>query len=171
MTFDYGSETPPHEFVSPPSLLSSVRLRSGQVKLFNFRAKLSDLWQIADAIPAAPSKAACRLPSSLRPTNEIRSKFGRAHQTGDHGKWRRCFPTRRCADHASSRKGRPAPVLVVQLPRFGARLFGRACIVEWNRSSARLYTKIRDTRPFAARNHRRSYLCAANQRSGSEPLY
>src|SRR3984893_7436286 len=44
MTFDYGSETPPHEFVSPPSLLSSVRLRSGQVKL-------SDLWQIADAIP------------------------------------------------------------------------------------------------------------------------
>src|SRR3984893_12666321 len=51
MTFDYGSETPPHEFVSPPSLLSSVRLRSGQVKLFNFRAKLSDLWQIADAIP------------------------------------------------------------------------------------------------------------------------
>jgi AraC family transcriptional regulator len=51
MTFDYGSETPPREFVSPPSLLSSVRLRSGQVKLFNFRAKLSDLWQIADAIP------------------------------------------------------------------------------------------------------------------------
>jgi AraC family transcriptional regulator len=51
MTFDYGSETPSREFVSPPSLLSSVRLRSGQVKLFNFRAKLSDLWQIADAIP------------------------------------------------------------------------------------------------------------------------
>src|SRR5258708_1957067 len=51
MTFDYGSETPSREFVSPPSLLSSVRLRSGQVKLFNFLAKLSDLWQIADAIP------------------------------------------------------------------------------------------------------------------------
>jgi AraC family transcriptional regulator len=51
MTFDYSSETPSCEFVSPPTLLSSVRLRSGQVKLFNFRAKLSDLWQIADAIP------------------------------------------------------------------------------------------------------------------------
>jgi AraC family transcriptional regulator len=51
MTFDYSSETPPGQFVPPPSLLSRVRLRSGQVKLFNFRVRLSDLWQYADAIP------------------------------------------------------------------------------------------------------------------------
>src|SRR6201993_3821000 len=51
MTFDYSSETPPREFVSPPCLLSRVRLPSGQVKLFNFRAKLSNLWQYADAMP------------------------------------------------------------------------------------------------------------------------
>jgi AraC family transcriptional regulator len=51
MTFDYGSETPPLEFVVPPSLLSCVKLRSGQVKLFNFRAKLSNLRLIAEAVP------------------------------------------------------------------------------------------------------------------------
>jgi len=51
MTFDYSSETPPRQFVPPPSLLSSVRLRNGQVKLFNFRVRLSNLWQYADAIP------------------------------------------------------------------------------------------------------------------------
>ena len=51
MTFDYSSETPPRQFVPPPSLLSWVRLRSGQVKLFNFRVRLSNLWQYADAIP------------------------------------------------------------------------------------------------------------------------
>ena len=51
MTFDYGSETPPLEFVVPPSLLSCVKLRSGQVKLLNFRAKLSNLRQIAEAVP------------------------------------------------------------------------------------------------------------------------
>ena len=51
MTFDYSSETPPRPLVPPPSLLSWVRLRSGQVKLFNFRVRLSDLWQFADAIP------------------------------------------------------------------------------------------------------------------------
>ena len=52
MTVDYASESPPREFVAPPpSLLSCIGLRSGQVKLFNFRAKLSDLWQIAEAIP------------------------------------------------------------------------------------------------------------------------
>jgi hypothetical protein len=51
MTFDYSSETPPRQFIPPPSLLSWVRLRSGQVKLFNFRVKLSDLWRYADAIP------------------------------------------------------------------------------------------------------------------------
>src|SRR3984893_11872185 len=51
MTFDYSSETPPRQFVPPPSLLSSVRLRNSQVKLFNFRVRLSNLWQYADAIP------------------------------------------------------------------------------------------------------------------------
>jgi AraC family transcriptional regulator len=51
MTFDYASETPPPQFVVPASLLSCVKLRSGQVKLFNFRAKLSDLWKLAEAVP------------------------------------------------------------------------------------------------------------------------
>jgi AraC family transcriptional regulator len=51
MTFDYGSETPPREWVPPPSLLSCVRLRGGQVKLFNFGAKLFNLWKYAEAIP------------------------------------------------------------------------------------------------------------------------
>jgi AraC family transcriptional regulator len=48
----YGSEcTPPEfEFCPPPSLLSCVQLRSGQVKLFNLRLKLN-LWQNADAMP------------------------------------------------------------------------------------------------------------------------
>jgi hypothetical protein len=50
MTLDYSSETPPRQFAVPPSLLSWVHLRSGQVKLLNFRARLSDLWQYADAI-------------------------------------------------------------------------------------------------------------------------
>jgi AraC-like DNA-binding protein len=123
---------------------------------------------------AASSKAACRLPPSFPPTDEIRSKFGWAHQTGDHGKRRHCFPTRRCADYASSRTrrgrasganrdGRPGPCLVVQLSRSRAQLFGRASINQWDRSSARLYTNIRDTRPFPARNHCRSNVCAANQ--------
>ena len=51
MTFDYGSETPAHKFVSLPSLLSCVRFRSGQVKLLNFRVELLNMRQIADAIP------------------------------------------------------------------------------------------------------------------------
>jgi len=51
MTFDYGSETPPRDLVPPPSLLNCVWLRGGQVKLFNFRAKLSNLWKYAEAIP------------------------------------------------------------------------------------------------------------------------
>ena len=37
MTLDYSSETPLRQFAVPPSLLSWVQLRSGQVKLFNFR--------------------------------------------------------------------------------------------------------------------------------------
>jgi AraC family transcriptional regulator len=51
MTFDYGSETLPREFVSPPSLLSHMRLRSGHVKLLNFRARFFDLRQCMEAIP------------------------------------------------------------------------------------------------------------------------
>ena len=50
MTFDYGSETPSPEFVVPRSLLSCVKLRGGQVKLFNFQAKLFDVRQVWDAI-------------------------------------------------------------------------------------------------------------------------
>ena len=51
MTLDYSSETPPRQFTVPPSLLSWVELRSGQVKLFNFRVRLCNLWQYAEAIP------------------------------------------------------------------------------------------------------------------------
>jgi hypothetical protein len=99
MTFDYSSETPPRQFVPPPSLLSWVRLRSGQVKLFNFRVRLSDLWQYADSIPQhRPKQHVVCLHHFDQPM--IRTKFGRAYQTGDNGKWRHCFPTRRCADQA-----------------------------------------------------------------------
>jgi AraC family transcriptional regulator len=51
MTFDYSSETPAPLYASPSCLLSCVRLRSGRVKLFNFRARLSDARQRAEAIP------------------------------------------------------------------------------------------------------------------------
>ena len=51
MTFDYGSETPAPLYTSPSYLLSCIRLRSGRVKLFNFRARLFDLSQRAEAIP------------------------------------------------------------------------------------------------------------------------
>src|SRR5258708_29825133 len=120
---------------------------------------------------AVSSKAACRLPPSFRSTDEIRSKFGRTHPTGDHGKRRHRFLTRRCSDDASSRAGRSAPGLVVQFTCFRAQLSGRASIIEWDRSSARLYTNLCDTGPFPARNHRRSYGCLANQGPGSEALY
>jgi AraC family transcriptional regulator len=47
-----GSEysQPEFKFVPPPSLLSCVRLRSGQVKLFNLRVRLN-LWQNTYSIP------------------------------------------------------------------------------------------------------------------------
>jgi AraC family transcriptional regulator len=51
MTFDYGSETPAPLYTAPSYLLSYVRHRSGQVKLFNFRARLFELRQNAEAIP------------------------------------------------------------------------------------------------------------------------
>ncbi|PWT82328.1 MAG: hypothetical protein C5B58_08450 [Acidobacteria bacterium] len=51
MTFDYGAETPPTEFVNPPTLLRCIGLPAGQVKLLNFQAKLSDIWRCADALP------------------------------------------------------------------------------------------------------------------------
>jgi len=51
MTFDYGAETLPSEFANPPTLVRCIRLPAGQVKLLNFQAKLSDIWQCADALP------------------------------------------------------------------------------------------------------------------------
>jgi hypothetical protein len=39
MTFDYGAETPPSEFVNPPTLINCIGLTSGRVKLLNFQAK------------------------------------------------------------------------------------------------------------------------------------
>ena len=51
MTFDYGSETPAPLYTSPAHLSSCVRLRTGRVKLFNFRARLLNLRQNAEGIP------------------------------------------------------------------------------------------------------------------------
>jgi AraC family transcriptional regulator len=51
MTFDYGSETPAPLYTSTSNLLSCVRLRTGRVKLFNFRARLLSLQQTAEGIP------------------------------------------------------------------------------------------------------------------------
>lgn len=51
MTFDYSCETPAPLYSSPSYLLSCVRLRNGRVKLFNFRSRLLDVRQIAEAIP------------------------------------------------------------------------------------------------------------------------
>jgi AraC family transcriptional regulator len=51
MTFDYGSETLPSDFVNPPTLLNCVRLPAGQVKLMNFQAKVVHIWACADALP------------------------------------------------------------------------------------------------------------------------
>jgi AraC family transcriptional regulator len=51
MTFDYGSENPAPLYNSPSYLLSYVLLRNGGAKLFNFRARLLDLRQTAEAIP------------------------------------------------------------------------------------------------------------------------
>jgi hypothetical protein len=45
MMFDYTAETPPSEFVNPPTLLNCIGLPADQVKLLNFQAKLSDIWQ------------------------------------------------------------------------------------------------------------------------------
>ena len=41
MTFDYGAEAPPSEFVNPPTLVRCIRLPADQVKLLNFEAKVS----------------------------------------------------------------------------------------------------------------------------------
>jgi hypothetical protein len=120
MTFDYGSETPSREFVSPPSLLSSVRLRSGQVKLFNFRAKLSDLWQIADAIPQhRPKQHVVCLHHFDRPMKFDRDLDGRTKREttakGDIAFLPADAPTRlRLA------KDDPHQLLSYELPRFGA---------------------------------------------------
>jgi AraC family transcriptional regulator len=51
MTLDYGSAGYGHELVAPPSLLSCIGLRNGEVKLLNFQARLFDLWRSADAVP------------------------------------------------------------------------------------------------------------------------
>jgi AraC family transcriptional regulator len=52
MTLDYGSAAFAPYLVAPPSLLSRIGLRSGQVQLFNFQARLFDLRQGADAVPS-----------------------------------------------------------------------------------------------------------------------
>jgi AraC family transcriptional regulator len=51
MTLDYGSAAFSPYLVAPPALLSSIAPRNAPVKLFNFRARLSDLRPGADAVP------------------------------------------------------------------------------------------------------------------------
>jgi AraC family transcriptional regulator len=51
MILDYGSAVFARHLVAPPSLLSCIGLRNGQVKLLNFRARLFDLRRSADAVP------------------------------------------------------------------------------------------------------------------------
>src|SRR6202022_294901 len=78
----YGSEcTPPEfEFCPPPSLLSCVQLRSGQVKLFNLRLKLN-LWQNADAMPQRrPKQHVVCLHHFHRPMKFDRNLDGRARR-------------------------------------------------------------------------------------------
>jgi AraC family transcriptional regulator len=52
MTLDYGSAVSPYQVAAPHSWFSCVGLRNGQVKLLNFRARLLDLRQSAEAIPS-----------------------------------------------------------------------------------------------------------------------
>ena len=105
MTFDYGSETPAPLYTSPSFLLSCIGLRSGRVKLFNFRARLSDLSQRAEAIPQhRPKQHVVCLHHFDRPMKLNRS-VGRPQPTGELGKGRCCLLTSRCADHASSGEG------------------------------------------------------------------
>jgi len=78
MTLDYGSTVSPYQLVAPPSLLSSVGLRNGQVKLLNFRARLFDVRQSADAIPLhRPKQHVLCLHHSDRPMKLERNLDGR----------------------------------------------------------------------------------------------
>jgi len=78
MTLDYGSTVSPYQLVAPPSLLSSVGLRNGQVKLLNFQARLFDVRQSADAIPLhRPKQHVLCLHHFDRPMKLERSLDGR----------------------------------------------------------------------------------------------
>ena len=78
MTLDYGSTVSPYQLVAPPSLLSSVGLRNGQVKLLNFQARLFDVRQSADAIPLhRPKQHVLCLHHSDRPMKLERNLDGR----------------------------------------------------------------------------------------------
>ena len=80
-SFDYDSESIPPEFecVPSPLVLSSIRLRSGQVKLFNLRLRL-DLWQSADGIrsPLRPKQHVVCLHHFRRPMKFYRNLDGRS---------------------------------------------------------------------------------------------
>ena len=78
MTLDYGSTVSPYQLVAPPSLLSSVGLRNGQVKLLNFQARFFDVRQSADAIPLhRPKQHVLCLHHFDRPMKLERSLDGR----------------------------------------------------------------------------------------------
>ena len=51
MTLDYGSAVSAYQVAAPHSWFSWVGLRNGQVKLLNFRARLLDVRQSAEAVP------------------------------------------------------------------------------------------------------------------------
>ena len=171
MTFDYGSEIPPREFVSPPSLLSCIRLRSGHVKLLNFRGRLFSLRQCMEAIPLhSPKQHMICLHYFEQPMKFERYLDGRKRrettQKGDVAFLPAGAPTMLHFAADEPDRSLSYSYLVIE-----HRISDRSRIIEWDRSSARLYPNLRKTRPFSARNRCCANVCAANQRPGGKSLY
>jgi AraC family transcriptional regulator len=81
MTLDYGSAGYGHQLVEPPSLLSCIGLRHGQVKLLNFQARLFDLSRSADAVPLhRPKQHVVCLHHFDRPVKLDRNLDGRSRR-------------------------------------------------------------------------------------------
>jgi AraC family transcriptional regulator len=81
MTLDYESAAFAPYLVAPPSLLSCIGLRNGQVQLFNFQARLFDLRQGLDAVPSHhPKQHVVCLHHFNRPMKLERNLDGRNRQ-------------------------------------------------------------------------------------------
>ena len=171
MTLDYGSAAFSPYLVAPPALLSSIGLRSGQVKLFNFRAKLSDLWQIADAIPMH------------RPKQHVvcLHHFDRAMKLERRLDGRKRRETSAKGDIAFLPAGAPNmlrfakddPNLIVS---YSYLLFEPEYLAELALSNGigrplDFIPTLCDTRSLTSRNHRRCYLCEGSEGPSSEPFY